>query len=260
MSQVERALHGGPRLPPNALAITVDDGYRDFFSVAFPVFREFELPATVYLISGFLDRQLWPWWDGLEYAVQHTRKLQVDVAVSDGRREQFALDSAAERRASYEALCAALVRLPNRERLAFMERVPECFGLDIPAQAPQEYAALCWDEVRAMQKSGIEFGAHSHTHPVLPSLESEREIHAELAGSRSRIEEELGASAVHFCYPNGDFDDRVLAQVKACGFRTATTVLSGYDSYNTDPHLLKRHSVDPELPEWYFREILSGMH
>src|SRR5579871_2081471 len=74
MSQVERALHGGDPLPPKALAITVDDGYRDFLTVAAPIFRAHELPVTVYLISGFIDGQLWPWWDRLAYTLQATRK------------------------------------------------------------------------------------------------------------------------------------------------------------------------------------------
>jgi peptidoglycan/xylan/chitin deacetylase (PgdA/CDA1 family) len=261
MAQVERALHGGAKLPPNALAITVDDGYRDFLSVAFPVFREYELPVTVYLISGFLDGELWPWWDRLEYAVQRTTRSYVELAPgSRNGARQLSLQSAADKSTSYQEMCTALVKVPNRERLSFLECVPEKFAVDIPAAAPAEYAALKWDEVRMMSHAEIEFGAHSRTHPILPSLEEERSIHAELADSKRRIEEELRSPVLHFCYPNGDFDDRVLEAVKACGFRSAATVLAGYNSLRTDPYLLKRRSVDPELPEAYFRETLSGLH
>jgi peptidoglycan/xylan/chitin deacetylase (PgdA/CDA1 family) len=258
MAQVERALHGCGTLPPKALAITVDDGYRDFLSIAFPVFREFELPVTVYLISGFLDGELWPWWDRVEFAVQNTRRPFVDVTLNGGRR--LPLQMAAEKTESYQELCAASVKIPNRERLAFLARVPEMFGVEIPVTAPGEYAALTWDEVRMMHNAGMEFGAHSRTHPILPSLEDAASIQTEIADSKLRIEEELRAPVLHFCYPNGDFDDRVVAAVKACGFRTAATVLAGYDSLATDPYLLKRRSVDPELPESYFRETLSGLH
>src|SRR4051812_10151784 len=59
-------------LPPNSVAITVDDGYEDFAAHAWPVFRRFEIPATVYLVSEFLDRRLWIWTDQLRYLIEHT--------------------------------------------------------------------------------------------------------------------------------------------------------------------------------------------
>ena len=34
--------------PDNALVVTVDDGYRDFHQIAYPVFRDYGIPATVY--------------------------------------------------------------------------------------------------------------------------------------------------------------------------------------------------------------------
>lgn len=261
MSQIEDALHHGAPLPPNALAITVDDGYRDFLTVALPIFRAYELPVTVYLISGFIDGQLWPWWDRLQWALQHSNKAFFDDATaSNDLPSRLPLGSDAERLTAYSQLIAALVKLPNRERVALMDRLPETLAVDIPAAAPAEYAALTWDEVRRMQPQGIEFGAHTHTHPILTSLENEASIQAELAESKRRIEEELRSPATHFCYPNGDFNETVVAAVKACGFLSATTVLSGYDSRATDPYLLRRHSLEMDLPDYYFRESLAGLH
>ncbi len=261
MTQVEHALHHGGPLPPNALAITVDDGYRDFLSVASPIFRAYELPVTVYLISGFIDGQLWPWWDRLAWALQHSNAPYFeDGMVSNGPPSRLPLGNDAQRSAACSQLIAALVKLPNGDRLAILDRLPETLAVDIPAAAPEEYAALTWDEVRKLQTEGVEFGAHTHTHPILTSLENEDAVHAELAESKRRIEEELRSPVTHFCYPNGDFNDAVVAAVKACGFLSATTVLSGYDSRATDPYLLKRHSLEMDLSDYYFRESLSGLH
>jgi len=258
LSQVEHALHQGAPLPSQALAITVDDGYRDFLTVAAPIFRAYELPVTVYLISGFIDGQLWPWWDRLAYALQSTHKPYLeDGFLANGARP---LQNDADRQAAYSEMCAALVKMSNRDRLATMERLPAALEVEVPASAPQEYEALTWDEVRALQKAGVEFGAHTRTHPILTSLESDDQVRAELSESKRRIEEQLQCPVTHFCYPNGDFNDSVVAAVKQCGFLSATTVLSGYDSLSTDPYRLMRHSLEMDLSDEYFRESLAGLH
>ncbi len=258
MSQVARALRGECGLPPNAIVITVDDGYHDFLTVAAPVFSEYQLPVTVYLITGFLDGRLWPWWDRVAYAVQHTAK----PAVEQGFATQNALPlrTDAERQATYSELCATLVKLPDRSRLAALEQLPRALAVNLPEVPPPEYAPLKWEEVRGLRKAGVEFGGHTDTHPILPDLENEHAQQYEVAQSKRRIEEELQSPVLHFCYPNGDFNATTVAAVKGAGFQTAATVLSGYDSLSTDPYLLKRRMVDPDLPDYYLRERLSGLH
>ena len=63
LTSISESLETGRPLPPNSIAITVDDGYRDFFLHAYPVFLEYQIPATVFLVSDFLDEKLWLWWD-----------------------------------------------------------------------------------------------------------------------------------------------------------------------------------------------------
>lgn len=44
------------------VAITLDDGYRDNFTVALPLFRRLQVPFCVYVTTGFVDNQLPMWW------------------------------------------------------------------------------------------------------------------------------------------------------------------------------------------------------
>jgi peptidoglycan/xylan/chitin deacetylase (PgdA/CDA1 family) len=41
---------------PGSVAITFDDGYRNFFQVALPLLAEYRIPATVFVISGYCGR------------------------------------------------------------------------------------------------------------------------------------------------------------------------------------------------------------
>ena len=51
----------GIRETPGAVAITFDDGFRNFFEHAFPVLQEHHFPATVFVITGYCGgRNDWP--------------------------------------------------------------------------------------------------------------------------------------------------------------------------------------------------------
>lgn len=49
------------RESPGAVALTFDDGFRNFLENAFPVLRDLRLPSTVFVVSQYCgDRNRWP--------------------------------------------------------------------------------------------------------------------------------------------------------------------------------------------------------
>ncbi|HVX67448.1 MAG TPA: polysaccharide deacetylase family protein [Bryobacteraceae bacterium] len=241
LSEAAQAWREGRPLPANAVAVTVDDGYRDFYDIAYPVFRAHEIPAIVYLVTDFMDGKLWLWPDRLRYALEH----------AGPRAAVHARDLAAETKS-----------MPDRERRRFMDGLLELLDVRIPASPPEEYAPLTWDSVREMAAHGIEFGAHSATHPILSRVEGDAELRAEIEGSKLRIEQELGRPVRHFCYPNGrpeDIGERVVACVRSAGFETAVVTTEGFNRAGADPFLLKRIPADPDYTDRFFAEYVAGL-
>ncbi|HEY1221724.1 MAG TPA: polysaccharide deacetylase family protein [Bryobacteraceae bacterium] len=260
LSEIARSLDTGAPLPPGALAVTVDDGYRDFLADGFPIFQKWQIPVTVFLMTDFLDRKLWPWWNQVEYALLHGRANRVRLALlRDRAGRELPLQTEEQRRRAEFAIHQQVVEIPSRRRIEFVDSLADLFDVEIPKQPPPEHAALTWDEVRRLADAAVEFGSHTRTHPILP-LEDEELVEEEIAGSKARIEQELGRPAIHFCYPNGDYNDAVVAAVARCGFRTAVTVDPGLNTRHANRYLLKRLSVHPALPDEYFREHIAGMH
>lgn len=113
-----------------------------------------------------------------------------------------------------------------------------CNEWDLPAgihQAPLMDAR----QVREWLAAGHEIGAHSLTHPYLTRL-PEAAAREEIAASKKQLEDTFGVAVEHFCYPYGDFNEKVRELVVAAGFRTACTVQFGVNTAARDPFALFR--------------------
>jgi peptidoglycan/xylan/chitin deacetylase (PgdA/CDA1 family) len=83
------------------------------------------------------------------------------------------------------------------------------------------------DQLKAMIAAGMTIGAHSRSHPPLPSLGNGPRLKDEIAGSKAWLEEQLGVAVDTFAYPYGSYNAAVVAATKATGYRTARTVDGG---------------------------------
>lgn len=262
LTSIGQSLKTGEPLPANSVAITVDDGYRDFFLYGYPVFRDSNLPVTIYLVSEFLDQQSWLWWDKLAYSFQITTEQSLSVTWPGGHKQDFIITTREQRRRAYEEVREYLKKVGNDDRLTLLDQIPKRLHVGIPPSPPPEWSPLCWDEVRQMSREGIEFGAHTKSHPILSSISDVAKIQDEIAGCKARIEEELGQTILHFSYPNGTLADISKQSVEAviqAGFCTAVTAERGLNSRNTDPFLLRRVAVEPDGATYYFQELLAGI-
>lgn len=257
MAQVAEAFETGRPLPPKAIAITVDDGYGDFANAA-PVFRASGIPATVFLVTGFLDRKLWLWWDTLDYALRQTPSSELRA---DGRL--FPIATPEQRNLAFDWIVTRAKRFPNPQRIQFMQDLAHQLQVALPEQPPADYQALGWDQVRELRRQGFEFGAHSVTHPILSRLPTPDEQEREIVDSRDRIAQELGEPVRHFCYPNGqpeDWNESTVKAVSRAGFATAVTTVKGWNRRVESPYRLERLSVNLTDSPHYFAELLVGLH
>jgi len=55
-------LHKGKKITPKTIAITFDDGYRDNLLYAAPILKKYNIPATFFVTSGYINTQrIFPW-------------------------------------------------------------------------------------------------------------------------------------------------------------------------------------------------------
>lgn len=258
LRDIAYCLRDGKRIPPNAVAVTVDDGYRDFLDHAVPVLRACGIPATVFLVADFIDRKQWLWWDPLLYSLQRTSRRILESSLG-----RFPIASEAERAAAFDGCVERLKTLPDRTRAAVLEDVLKQLDVALPSEIPPEMAPMTWDEIRSLRECAVEFGGHTRTHPILSRVETREAMCAEVSYCKLRIEQELGEPVLNFAYPNGrvtDWNDGVVEAVQAAGYLTAVTTVHGISRPGDSPFRLKRIAVNPDLPFDYFAELLAGVH
>ena len=93
---VDRSARG--EVPERAVAITFDDGYRDNFELAFPILQKYQIPATIFLTTAFIDRQDILWNDKVCFALKRTKRREIAIGCNGGCH--FALRTKEERLAA----------------------------------------------------------------------------------------------------------------------------------------------------------------
>jgi peptidoglycan/xylan/chitin deacetylase (PgdA/CDA1 family) len=241
-------LGGGAPLPPRALLVTFDDGYRDNYDQAFPILRKRGLPATFFIATGHMDTGDLLWWDLVTVLISDATSTAADLPLLG----PVAL-SGAEQRASVAVrwVTAAKV-LPNVARLEALDSLAQSVSVT-PRARPS--VAMTWDQARKMADAGMTFGGHTRSHPVLSRM-SPDDARRDIAEGLDRIREELGRAVIGFAYPNGaraDFDGSHKQALADLGVAIAFSLVSGpalLSEITTDPYEVRRIYVgqgdDPE--------------
>jgi len=254
LSVLARSIAEGSTLPRASVAITIDDGYRDAREIAFPLLKKYQAPATLFVVTDFLDRKTWLWTDKLRYLTFNARAGGLDVTVA-GRVIATELGDRASRLLAADRVNSALKAMPDDQKQEAIGRVARQFGVELPSEPPEEFGPITWDEAREMDGAGVEIGSHTVTHPILTRIEGER-LAFELRQSRARLEEMLGREVDLFCYPNGDSSPGVRAEVARAGYVAAVTTEEGLNEPRADLFALKRVHTTRDLG--HFAQSTSG--
>lgn len=233
-------LDGHKELPPHAALITFDDGYLDNYTTAFAILRRYHFPAIIFLTTGHIGTDAPFYWDLAAYCFSHTEHDR--ITFPDGKIEHWS--NQAQRDEVCRDWIESLKTLPQSEKQVWVQRLPAGLDVSIPAGYFRGLM-MNWDQVREMEKAGIEFGAHTINHPILTRISIE-EVCKEVEGSRSKIEEETGKPVLGFAYPNGqpsDLDAQIEKVVADSGIRAAFTLLNGPSSLvevRRNPYAIRR--------------------
>ena len=255
LDDVVESFTSGKRLPENPSVVTIDDGYSDAFEIAFPLLKEYEIPATLYAITEFLDQKIWLWTDLMRYAVERSERQSILVEHDGKKVVDEELSDTQSRLLVADRINNFLKSLRDDEKWVRINKIASDLGVSLPETPTREYSALNWDQARYMDANCLSIESHTVSHPILTQIGAE-ELKNELTESRRRLFEELGRNPNHFCYPNGAYDTQVREAVVESGYLSAVSTNYGFCGSDSDLFALKRIDGQPGIEN--FAQSVSG--
>src|SRR5262249_3349460 len=201
--------------------ITIDDGYRDCFDIAFPILRERKIPATAFVVTDFVDQATWLWTDKVRYLTSRAPGSLLETHIDD-QSLRITLDGGASRLKGAERVNSELKLIADERKDDAIRQMADTLGVELPDAPPTQFSSLTWDQVRELDANGIEIGSHTVTHPILTKTNPEK-LRYELVESRVRLETELGHKVELLGYPNGDHNTSVQEEAARAGYKCAVT-------------------------------------
>jgi peptidoglycan/xylan/chitin deacetylase (PgdA/CDA1 family) len=277
LQQLSLALAKG-NLPGRSVVVTFDDGYADNLHNAKPLLQRYEVPATIFLPSGFIGSDGGFWWDELDRLLLQPGRLPKHLRLDiNGKTRRWQLAEAARypraefrrhrrwrawedaptpRHSLYKSLWGLLHRSSDEERRRVIVELRRWAGGEDDGLSSHRLLSL--EQASALAKEDlIEIGAHTVNHPSLSSLSLESQRN-EIMKSKARLQDIAERPVTSFAYPYGkrsDYSAQTVALVREAGFTCACSNFPGVVVPSTHAFQLPRLQVEDWDGDAFARQL-----
>lgn len=212
---LEEAMHAaGARR--RCCALTFDDGWVDNYRFAYPLLRQRNLPATIFLPVNFIGTERHFWQERIWHCRQSAPGDFGPAARQVCARLPW-MGTLTDADVSLPGLRRRLLRRSSQEAEEFAGLLEQ--ALRTPSFPDRAF--VTWDEVEIMRANGIHFGSHTLEHCLLtvcPPAHAQNELSA----SHRQLEERWGEKC-SLAYPWGANNRMVRALARQAGYTCAVT-------------------------------------
>ena len=235
--------------------VLFDDGYKDNIEYAAPLLKKYNCPASFYIVTDCIDRNIPTWTYLVDHAFQTTQKNKLELPFDfvPERFKSVSLKNKNDNSNVIKAIKPWMKSLSNAERITITESVlSQCDDIK-----QLDNKMMNWNDNRQLHTEGFIIGSHSHTHPMLASLKDESEIKDELKISAGRILSETGNIPQTISYPIGSFDERVTRLSKEQGYKYGLAVEQKFFQYPSGMMAIPRVELYQQ-PWWKVKMHMTG--
>lgn len=212
--------------------ISFDDGFRDIYEYAYPIFKKYNIPFTIYLTTALPEGKAELWWIKLERLINQYTTLIV-------QGEEYRCETMEEKNQVFNDLMQRIYHCSDTPSKVFGKWFADY-------QIYMDNLVLTWDELAEMLSSGLlTVGSHTQSHPMLTKIPTE-EVRQELLESKNLIEQHLSTSVNHFSYPHSAYNMEIANELRLIGYQSATLGYGGSIRRGVNSMLLNRNYIVQE--------------
>lgn len=235
--------------------VLFDDGYKDNIEYAAPILKKHNCPASFYIVTDCIDRNIPTWTYILDDTLQKTPKLVIELDYGFVPDLFKKILPGGNMNTSTKKLKPWMKSLSNSQRLQIMKSITEQAEVQIPGQQ-----MMNWGEVKQLSDNGFTIGSHTDTHPMLARLEDNQELVDELKVSYDKIVHRLDKAPATISYPIGSYDKKVMVTSESLGYKFGLAVDQRFYDTKTD-NLFSIPRVELYQEPWYkVNARISGIY
>jgi peptidoglycan/xylan/chitin deacetylase (PgdA/CDA1 family) len=236
-------------LEPRSACVTFDDGYVDNVTNALPILRKYNIAATFFITTGFLEKKIM-WNDIVIETFRNVKKEYIDL--SPAGLMNFDCRSIDAKKNSIKAFISQTKYLSTEKREDIIQLL-----IDNSEVALSNELMMNEEQIRQLKNANMGIGGHTVNHPIL-ACESNEVAFSEIMEGKERLESIIGETINVFAYPNGkpgdDYTDEHVRMVKKVGFNSAVSTVWGVAKNSSDRFQLPRFSPwDKNKNKFIFR-------
>jgi peptidoglycan/xylan/chitin deacetylase (PgdA/CDA1 family) len=246
-------------LPPKSTAITVDDGFYDFYARAYPVLEQYAYPVTVYQTTYYCEYNR-PVFDLMcSYLLWKGSGAVIEGLEFTGRRGPLDLSTPAKRTGVWQMIYdfAQRSNFSAADKDDLLCRLADKLNLDYPSLLDRRLLHLMNPgEIQTLAGKGVDLQLHTHRHRT-PRLRGA--LSREIQENKAFLDNLTGGAATHFCYPSGEYAPEFVEWLAESGVTSATTCDPGLASNRSHPFFLPRLVDTSLLADVEFEGWLCGV-
>lgn len=238
--------------------VLFDDGYKDNIDYAAPILKKYSCPASFYVVTDCIDKNIPTWTYLIDHALQKTTVPELSLPFTYVPPELKLIRLPIDKLSNPQVTKVKpwMKSLSNKKRREVLQTIlNQCKDVYAP-----ENKMMNWNDIRELKQDGFHIGSHSHTHPMLGTLEDETEINDELSISFNRIKDETAESPRTISYPIGSYDERVIKLAKKNGYKWGLAVEQKFYLTHKDTQFTIPRVELYQEPWWRISMRISGMY
>ena len=227
--------------PPNSFVVTFDDGFANNYEIAAPILSDYEVPATFYITSKFIEENSMSWIDQVEILIEKRLNNPFFLKIRDERYYIHNVNTAIK---FLDTLRNDVKSSKDLDGDTVVQSIADQLNLDVVKESFDELdRKMTSKELKDLSQNPLFLvGGHTYSHPNMAHLKKER-LRYEIGRNLRALEDLLNHPIYHFAYPEGlqhSYSQVVIEALSSFGIRCCPTAIYGHNSSKTDLMHLKR--------------------